>query len=81
MASITKTFKEDWYSKYKATWTLVLSGTDLSVTAVGQNLKYAHPTLTAIWNRLYPTELSGRAHDSALNPNRTNPTCHQATRD
>lgn len=47
MASVTKTFKEDWYSNYKATWTLVLSGTDLSVTAVGQNLKYAHPTLTA----------------------------------
>lgn len=47
MASVTKTFKEDFYSNYKSTWTLVLSGTDLTVTTANQNLKYTHPTLTA----------------------------------
>lgn len=60
MATLTKTFKEDWYSNYKSTWTFVITGTDLNVTAVGQTLKYAHPTVTAKY--VY----SGKSYGAAI---------------
>ena len=47
MASITKTFTENGYSNYKSPWTLVLTCSDANVTAAGQNVTVAIPTLTA----------------------------------
>ena len=47
MASVTKTFTENEYSSYKATWTVNLTGYDLNVTATGQNVRITNPTLTA----------------------------------
>lgn len=47
MATVSKSFTENFYSSYKSTWTLALSGADVNVTAEGQNIKLAHPTLTA----------------------------------
>ena len=47
MASQSQSYTENAYSSYKSTWTLILTGYDLTVTAEGQNVKLAAPTLQA----------------------------------